>query len=203
MIEKYFGGEIPAVDAVEDVDRAIWNKQAEELPAKVEKQMDSLQFSVALQEIWKLIGECNKYIDVTQPWVLGREEAGKPRLRTVLYTLAECARRVAALIGFVMPRTPARIYEQLGVSDPVLMDWASLQKPFGVLPAGLKVHKGEALFPAWISRRSWSAIRPRMTRPRRKSSPPSSRKRKSMPNPNTPRRSRLTISLSASCRWPG
>ncbi len=46
-----------------------------------------------------------------------------------------------------MPRTPARIYEQLGVSDPVLMDWASLQKPFGVLPAGLKVHKGEALFP--------------------------------------------------------
>ena len=146
MIEKYFGGEIPAVDAVEDVDRAIW-KQAEELPAKVEKQMDSLQFSVALQEIWKLIGECNKYIDVTQPWVLGREEAGKPRLRTVLYTLAECVRRVAALIGFVMPRTPARIYEQLGVSDPVLMDWASLQKPFGVLPAGLKVHKGEALFP--------------------------------------------------------
>ena len=146
MIEKYFGGEIPAVDAVEDVDRAIW-KQAEELPAKVEKQMDSLQFSVALQEIWKLIGECNKYIDVTQPWVLGREEAGKPRLRTVLYTLAECVRRVAALIGFVMPRTPARIYEQLGVSDPALMDWASLQKPFGVLPAGLKVHKGEALFP--------------------------------------------------------
>ena len=146
MIEKYFGGEIPAVDAVEDVDRAIW-KQAEELPAKVEKQMDSLQFSVALQEIWKLIGECNKYIDVTQPWVLGREEAGKPRLRTVLYTLAECVRRVAALIGFVMPRTPARIYEQLGVSDPALMDWASLQKSFGVLPAGLKVHKGEALFP--------------------------------------------------------
>ena len=138
--------------------------------------MDSLQFSVALQEIWKLIGECNKYIDVTQPWVLGREEAGKPRLRTVLYTLAECVRRVAALIGFVMPRTPARIYEQLGV---------------------------RRCSPAWISRRSWSAIRPRMTRPRRKSSPPSSRKRKSMPNPNTPRRSKLTISLSASCRWPG
>ncbi len=45
-----------------------------ETPAKMEKQVDAFQFSGALQEIWKLIGECNKYIDVTQPWVLGREE---------------------------------------------------------------------------------------------------------------------------------
>ena len=100
-----------------------------------------------MQEIWKLIGECNKYIDVTQPWVLGREESGKPRLQTVLYTLAECVRRVAVMVGFVMPRTPARIYEQLGVEDESLKTWDSLLKPFAVLPAGLHVHKGAALFP--------------------------------------------------------
>ncbi len=146
MIEKYFGGSIPAVDKVEDVDRAIW-QLAEETPGKVEKQMDAFQFSGALQEIWKLVGECNKYIDVTQPWVLGREEAGKPRLQTVLYTLAECVRRVAVMVGFVMPRTPARIFEQLGVEDEALKTWDSLLKPFGVLPAGLTVHKGAALFP--------------------------------------------------------
>ena len=34
--------------------------------------MDDLQFSVALSEIWKLIGDCNRYIDLTQPWVLGQ-----------------------------------------------------------------------------------------------------------------------------------
>jgi methionyl-tRNA synthetase len=146
MIEKYFGGEIPAVGQVEDVDRAIW-QLAEETPAKMEKQVDAFQFSGALQEIWKLIGECNKYIDVTQPWVLGREESGKPRLQTVLYTLAECVRRVAVMVGFVMPRTPARIYEQLGVEDESLKTWDSLLKPFAVLPAGLHVHKGAALFP--------------------------------------------------------
>ena len=146
MIEKYFGGEIPAVGQVEDVDRAIW-QLAEETPAKMEKQVDAFQFSGALQEIWKLVGECNKYIDVTQPWVLGREESGKPRLQTVLYTLAECVRRVAVMVGFVMPRTPARIYEQLGVEDESLKTWDSLLKPFAVLPAGLHVHKGAALFP--------------------------------------------------------
>lgn len=146
MIEKYYGGAVPAIDVVEDVDRALW-QLAEEVPAKVEEQVNAFQFSAALQEIWKLIGECNKYIDVTQPWVLGRGEEGKPRLNTVMYTLAECVRRVAVMVGFVMPRTPERIYAQLGVTDDALKTWDSLLKPFAVLPAGIQVHKGEALFP--------------------------------------------------------
>ena len=147
MIEKYFGGEIQPIDAVDEaIDKPLW-ALAEQTPAKVEEYVNAFQFSGALQEIWKLIGECNKYIDVTQPWVLGRDEAGKGRLATVLYTLAECVRRVAVMIGFVMPRTPARIYAQLGVTDESITTWESVQKPFGVLPAGLKVKKGEALFP--------------------------------------------------------
>ena len=91
MIEKYFGGEVPAPGAEEEVDKAL-RERFEALPAIVEREMDSLQFSVALAEIWKLIGDCNRYIDLTQPWVLGRSEEGKPRLRTVLYYLAECCR---------------------------------------------------------------------------------------------------------------
>ena len=147
MIEKYFGGTVQAIDAVDEaVDKPLW-ALAEQTPAKVEEYVNAFQFSGALQEIWKLIGECNKYIDVTQPWVLGRDEASRGRLATVLYTLAECVRRVAVMIGFVMPRTPARIYAQLGVTDEGITTWESIRKPFGVLPAGLTVKKGEALFP--------------------------------------------------------
>ncbi len=146
MIEKYDGGLLPAVGAVEDVDRALW-KLAEETPARVEAEMNAFQFSNALQEIWKLVGECNRYIDVTQPWVLGRSEEGRPRLNTVLYTLAECVRRVAVMVSFVMPRTPERIFAQLGLEDAELKTWDSVCRPFGALSAGLKVCKGEALFP--------------------------------------------------------
>ena len=147
MIEKYFGGAITAIDAVdESIDRPLWDL-AEATPARVEEQVNAFQFSNALQEIWKLIGECNKYIDVTQPWVLGRDESRKARLATVLYTLAECVRRVAVMISFVMPRTPERIFAQIGVTDPDLKTWDSIVKPFGALPLGLKVCKGEALFP--------------------------------------------------------
>ena len=147
MIEKYYDGITPAIDAVEDVDRALW-QLAVETPGKVEEQVNAFNFSAALVEIWKLIGECNRYIDLTAPWKLGKEETGRPRLNTVMYTLAECIRRVAGLIGFVMPRTPERIYAQLGVTDEALKTWDSLTTgTFAVLPAGTKVQKGEALFP--------------------------------------------------------
>ena len=145
MIEKYFGGLVPTPGSYEEVDRALIDR-AEKLPEAVEREMNNLQFSLALQEIWKLIGECNRYIDVTQPWVLGRDESGKARLSTVLYVLAECIRFVGVLIGPVMPSTPAKIFCQLGLSDEALMTWTSLDR-FGLLPPKTKVSKGEALFP--------------------------------------------------------
>ena len=148
MIEKYFDGVVPAWDenAVDaELDLPLRDHCAA-LPALVEEQMNKLQFSQALVEIWKVIGECNKYIDATQPWVLGRDPEKRGRLGNVLLTLAECIRFVAVLIGPVMPHTPARIFEQLGVTDEGLRTWESLSR-FGLLPAGVKVCKGDALFP--------------------------------------------------------
>ncbi|MBQ9265073.1 MAG: methionine--tRNA ligase [Clostridia bacterium] len=148
MIEKYFDGVIPAWND-DAVDEAIDNPLREHcaaLPKLVEEQMDKLQFSQALAEIWKVVGECNKYIDVTQPWVLGKDPEKKARLGNVLLMLAECVRFVAVLIQPVMPTTPPRIFEQLGIADDQLKTWESLQR-FGVLPEGVKVHKGDALFP--------------------------------------------------------
>lgn len=145
MIEKYFGGALPAMGETEEIDKALI-EHALALPGLVQKQMDALQFSLALQEIWKLVGECNKYIDVTQPWVLGKTEETRPRLQTVLYILAECVRFIGVLVTPFMPKTPERIYEQLGVNDDALKTWESLAA-FGALKAGTAVKKGEALFP--------------------------------------------------------
>ena len=147
MIEKYFDGILPAWDET-SVDTEMDNPLREHcaaLPALVEEQMDKLQFSQALIEIWKVIGECNKYIDATQPWVLGRDPEKRGRLGNVLLMLAECIRFAAILIGPVMPNTPVRIFEQLGVTDEALKNWDSLSC-FGMLPDGIRVHKGDALF---------------------------------------------------------
>ena len=144
MIEKYFGGLVPPCGTKTELDAQL-EATANALAATVEKDMDALQFSVALTDIWKLIGDCNKYIDANAPWVLAKDEANRERLGTVLYHLAECVRIVAVLVGPFMPNTPARIFAQLGVTEPELKTWDSLT--FGGLKAGTKVEKGEALFP--------------------------------------------------------
>ena len=145
MIEKYFGGEVPAPEAEDESDIAL-RERFEALPGIVEKHMNELQFSLALSEIWKLIGDCNRYIDVNQPWVLCKSEEGLPRLKNCMYYLAECIRAIAVHIYPTMPSTPARIFEQLGVTEPELKTWESVQK-FGGLKPGTKVCKGAALFP--------------------------------------------------------
>ena len=145
MVEKYFDGEIPQHGEWNDVDKALI-ALAESTPDKARQHMDELQFSLALQDIWQLVGECNRYIDVNAPWVLVKTDEGKERLKTVMYVLCECIRIVAILIAPTMPRTPARIYEQLGIAEGELTGWESASR-FGLLPAGTKVQKGEALFP--------------------------------------------------------
>ena len=145
MIEKYFDGVVPAPAEYTELDHKLI-EQAQGLWMNVEKSMNALQFSNALTEIWKIIGECNRYIDLTTPWVLAKNEADRPRLGTVLYVLLECARIVAVLIAPTMPRTPERIFAQIGVTDEALKTWESIKVFGGVVP-GSKVHKGEALFP--------------------------------------------------------
>ena len=145
MVEKYFDGEIPKHGEWNDVDNVLI-ALAEGTPDRARQHMDELQFSLALQDIWQLVGECNRYIDVNAPWVLAKTDEGKERLKTVMYVLCECIRIVAILIAPTMPRTPARIYEQLGIAEGELTGWESASR-FGLLPAGTKVQKGEALFP--------------------------------------------------------
>ncbi len=145
MIEKYYGGVLPEMGERQEVDDNLI-ALAEALPGKVDELLGKMQFSTALAEIWKLIGECNRYIDLTQPWVLGRSEEGKARLNTVLYALAECCRIVGVLIAPFMPKTPARIFAQLGVEETGLQSWDSVGR-FGGIRPGTVVHKGEALFP--------------------------------------------------------
>lgn len=145
MVEKYFHGVVPAPGETLEEDKALITL-AEATPGKVRARMDELQYSDALSEIWTLVGECNRYIDTTAPWVLCKTAEGQERLKTVMYTLCECIRIVAVLIAPTMPRTPARIFEQLGLTDASLETLASTER-FGALPAGTVVCKGEALFP--------------------------------------------------------
>lgn len=145
MIEKYFGGCIPAPQEEGDYDRELID-MAVETPLRVEELMNKLQFSNALSEIWRLIGRTNKYIDETMPWVIAKDENSQNRLGTVLYNLAEAIRIISVLISPFMPNTPRKIWSQLGIKDENLGTWESVLK-WGNLQPGIKVSRGQPIFP--------------------------------------------------------
>jgi methionyl-tRNA synthetase len=145
MIDKYFGGTVPEHTAPGEGDAELI-ALCESLPAAVESQVNALKLPEALQEIWKLVGACNRYIDQSKPWVLAKNEEDLPRLGTVLYNLAECLRFIGALLTPFLTRTAPRIFEQLGVTDDDLKSITKLGS-FGGLKPGTAVVKGEALFP--------------------------------------------------------
>ncbi len=169
MIEKYFDGVLPAWTAEganADEDDAL-RAHCAALPQLVDAQMEKLQFSQALTEIWKVIGECNKYIDVTQPWVLGKDESRKARLANVLLNLAECVRYAAILIRPFMPVTPDLIFDQLGITGTDITVYDSLNA-FGQLKEGTKVHKGDALFQRLDIKKELAALNPEAAAPAEK-----------------------------------
>ena len=87
MIGKYFGGRVPAAGMLEPEDRELVGF-AEQLPKRVDVLMSDWKVSEALTEIWQYIGMLNKYIDVTMPWSLAKDETKQERLGSVMYHLS-------------------------------------------------------------------------------------------------------------------
>ena len=115
MINKYFGGQVPAyVENVTafDVDLA---KVVEENLAEYHKQMNAVDYPRALEAVWNIISRTNKYIDETAPWVLAKEDGDKKQLAAVMAHLAASLRVVAHLIQPFMMNTSNAIMEQLGL----------------------------------------------------------------------------------------
>ena len=146
MIEKYFDGFIPEHNCpVPEEDDPVIN-MAEGLADRMEECMNALHTNEAIHEIFALVRTCNKYIDVTAPWVLAKDESKRARLGSVLYNLAEALRIIGVALQPFLTRTSPKIFKELGITDETLMSFDSIHE-FGRLPVGQKAEKGEALFP--------------------------------------------------------
>ena len=115
MINKYFGGQVPAyVENVTAFDADL-AKVVEENIAEYHKQMNAVDYPRALEAVWNIISRTNKYIDETAPWVLAKEDGDKEQLSAVMAHLAASLRVVAHLIQPFMMNTSNAIMEQLGL----------------------------------------------------------------------------------------
>ena len=113
MTNKYFGGTVEDKGVVEDVDAEL-KAVVENTSKAVDAKMADLRVADAITEIFNLFKRCNKYIDETTPWVLGKDESKKDRLSTVLWNLIQSISEGARLLESFMPSTSKKILEQLG-----------------------------------------------------------------------------------------
>ncbi|VTY33355.1 Methionine--tRNA ligase [Streptococcus salivarius] len=144
MINKYFGGQVPAyVENVTDFDADLAKVVAENIE-EFHKQMNAVDFPRALDAVWNIISRTNKYIDETAPWVLAKEDGDKEHLAAVMAHLAASLRVVAHLIQPFMMTTSNAIMEQLGLSGA--FDLENLE--LSAFPENVTVvSKGTPIFP--------------------------------------------------------
>lgn len=149
MAEKYRKGIVSRGDASGDETAAAATAQVEanaaETLAAFRDGMNGWKINDALKAVWTFVRSLNKYIDVTAPWLLAKDEAKAPVLDAVLYHLCEGLRITALMAEPVIPIAAEKIWNQLGLSDfksALLADAV-----WGGLPDGIQTKKGDPIFP--------------------------------------------------------
>ncbi|MET0219279.1 MAG: methionine--tRNA ligase, partial [Tardiphaga sp.] len=114
MIAKQYGGLLPEPGAFSDNDKAIL-AQADGMLEQAREAMKTQQIHKALDAIWAVVAEANRYFAGEAPWALAKTDPAKQA--TVLYVTAEVVRQVAILAQPVMPASCAKLLDVLGIPD--------------------------------------------------------------------------------------
>ena len=148
MAHKYFNGKVPQSDPQAEKDLGF-DLRADALQAidHFETHMQSFEFHRALMAVWEFIGQMNKMIDVTAPWVMAKKKSSQKQLATVIYQLLEGLRIISGLIYPVMPGTAQKMQQYLGL-DPASSFYDLDQlRAWKTLPAETQLLKSIVLFP--------------------------------------------------------
>ena len=146
MYKKYFGDEIVKGGEFQEIDLGA-QKLFNETLALVDDAMSRLEFSRALEFIWKFISRMNKYIDETGPWLLAKDETQKERLATIMNMLVYSLEKIAVLVAPYMPEAGQKIWSQLGIEKDIETAQISDVEGWDLLPAGHKLGTPTPIFP--------------------------------------------------------
>ena len=114
MIAKQYAGVLPEPGDFSDNDKAIL-AQADGMIGLARTAMATQQIHQALNAVWAVVAEANRYFAGEAPWALAKTDPA--RQRTVLYVTAEVVRQIAILAQPVMPASSAKLLDSLGIPD--------------------------------------------------------------------------------------
>ena len=140
LVEKFYGGKKPAFTTEDEMARDLRVK-CQELPALVQKEIEALRPSHALEHIIHVLTMANKYMEEKAPWKMAKENL--PEAGNVLATTLEVVRICGTLLQPVMPGKTSELLERIGAPKT---KWQDLSK-WPAIAEGTPIIKGEPLFP--------------------------------------------------------
>ncbi len=143
MINRDCAAILPEPGPLASSDQALLGS-ASALLRMVRNHMAEQAFHLALETIWRVVAEANRYVNDQAPWVLRRSDPA--RMGTVLHTLAETIRYLAILVQPFVPDAAANLLDQLAV-PAASRDFAALATP---LVAGTRLPKPSGVFPRFV-----------------------------------------------------
>ncbi len=143
FIAKSCGGIVPKPDSMTPEDQALLS-QAADLLSSLRADMQKQLLHKAIEKIWQVIAEANRYVDEQKPWTLKAENPA--RMGTILYVLADTIRQIAILTQPLVPTASERILDQLAISSDqrTFADLGTSLIPGTTLPLP------EGVFPRWV-----------------------------------------------------
>ena len=145
MVGSYFDGAVPRPSDRGPSGRL--GRLGADLAERFDAHMVALELSEAFAALDQFVREANRHLVEVAPWALAGDPARRQDLADVLYEALEGLRVWAILSSAAMPDAAARLWDQLGVSEPLAAQRVPKAASWGGLEPGTRVRRGRALFP--------------------------------------------------------
>ena len=153
MIAKNCAGVVPEPGEFMPADTAIL-AAADGLLARVTEAIDAFAIHRALEIVWAVIADANRYFAGEEPWA--HKKTNPKRMETILYVTAEVLRQIAILVQPIMPGCAAKLLDQLGVPQDT-RSFADLG-PAGRLKPLTQLPPPQGVFPRYVEPDSEAAV---------------------------------------------
>jgi len=145
MIAKNCDGKLPAPGLLTEADETIL-KAAGSLLEPCREAMDRQAIHKAIEAIWQVVADTNRYFAGQEPWALKKTDP--ERMGTVLYVTAEVIRNIAILAQPFVPTAAPKLLDQLGVG-PGERSFDALNGEYALKP-GASIATPQPVFPRYI-----------------------------------------------------
>jgi methionyl-tRNA synthetase len=145
MVGQYFDGVVPYPYRSQQPGSLAG--PAATLAERFEQHMLALDLTAATGDVADFVREANRRLVEVAPWALAQDESRRGDLGDCLYEALEALRLIAVHTSPFMPAAAARLWDQLGLAEPLASQRLPEAGRWGLTPTGGKTNRAESLFP--------------------------------------------------------